>query len=295
MSHVSLPVSRVAFAASLCLALALAGCGTSRSTPDQPPLKSNSVQDMKLADTATPEMSQSNSVDIKDRNPDSPQRKRARIRLDLGVSYYQDGRFPVALDELKQALADDPTFAEAHGVLALVYMALGENALATASFQRALQLEPGSSDINVNYGWFLCQTGQPAQALPYFDKALQNPLYNQPAKPLQDAGVCALRMGDKAKAEDYFQRSFRFDPSGPVSAYNLALIFYDRKEYARAEFYVNLVNKSNIVSPEALWLGIRIEHALNKAPEEASLSVQLQRAAPSSREAELLARHAYDE
>jgi type IV pilus assembly protein PilF len=279
---------------AMCSAVLLAGgCATK---PDQTgSLKSNSVQDMKLSATAAPEFSQSESVDIKDRNPDSPERKRARLRLDLGVSYYQDGRFPIALDELKQALATDPNFAEAYSVLALVYMALGEKALATQSFQHALQLEPTSSEINVNYGWFLCQNGEEKQSLPYFEKALQNPLYNQPAKPLQDAGVCALRMGDKAAAEEYFQRSFRLDPSGAVSSYNLAKIYYDRKEYARAEFYVNLVNKSNVVSPEALWLGIRIEHVLNKGPEEASLSTQLQRAAPGSREAELLARHAYNE
>jgi type IV pilus assembly protein PilF len=278
-----------------CIGLVLLGACSSTRPDQSAPLKSNSVQDMKLSSSAAPEISQSESVDIKDRNPDSPERKRARLRLDLGVSYYQDGRFSVALDELKQALAADPNFAEAYGMLAIVYMALGEKALTTASFQRALQLDPNSSEINVNYGWFLCQNGQEKQSLPYFEKALQNPLYNQPAKPLQDAGVCALRTGDKAAAEDYFQRSFRLDPSGPVSAYNLAQIYFDRKEYARAEFYVNLVNKSNVVSPEALWLGIRIEHVLNKGPEEASLSAQLQRAAPASREAELLARRAYNE
>lgn len=295
MSQVSSLHRTLLLAMATVTSLVLAGCGAMKSGSDQPQLKSNSVQDMQLSDSRAPELSQSDSVDIKDRNPDSPERKRARLRLDLGVSYYQDGRFPIALDELKQALQTDPTFAEAHGMLALVYMALGEKQLAQASFQRALQLEPNSSDINNNYGWFLCQSGQPKEALPYFDKALQNPLYNQPAKPLQNAGVCALRMGDKAAAEEYFQRSFRFNPSGPVAAYNLALIFYDRKEYPRAEFYVNLVNKSNLVSPEALWLGIRIEHALGKGPEEASLSAQLERAAPTSREAELLARRAYDE
>ncbi len=290
-----LPLHRTLLLAAAAICLVLSGCNSMKSGSDQPPLKSNSVQDMQLSDTRAPEISQSTSVDIKDRNPDSPERKRARLRLDLGVSYYQDGRFPVALDELKQALQIDPNFAEAHDMLALVYMVLGEKQLAQASFQRALQLEPTSSEINNNYGWFLCQNGQFKESLPYFDKALQNPLYNQPAKPLQNAGVCALRMGDKALAEDYFQRSFRLDPSGPVAAYNLALIFFDRKEYPRAEFYVNLVNKSNVVSPEALWLGIRVEHALGKGPEEASLGAQLERAAPNSREAELLARHAYNE
>ncbi len=275
------------------LAAMLAGCGAFKSAPDPQVIKSPAPE-MQLSTSNANDMSHSGSVDIKDRNPDTAERKRARLHMELGTSYYQDGRFPVALDELKQAIAADGTFAEPYDMLALVYMALGEKALAQQSFQRALQLDPNSSDINNNYGWYLCQNGSPKEAIPYFVKALQNPLYVQPAKPLQNAGVCSLKANDLAAAEDYFQRSFAIDPSGPVSAYNLALIFYNRKEYARAEFYVTLVNKAN-PAPESLWLGIRIEHKLGKKPEEASLSTMLEHNAPASREAELLSRHAYDE
>jgi type IV pilus assembly protein PilF len=131
--------------------------------------------------------------------------------------------------------------------------------------------------------------------VPYFLKAIQNPLYTQPAKPLQNAGVCATRAGDRVAAEGYFQRSFQLDPSGPVSALNLAEIFYSRGETQRARFYTSLVNKSSAANPESLWLGIRIEHQLGNGPEELSLSTQLQRNFPGSREAELLTRHAYNE
>jgi type IV pilus assembly protein PilF len=279
---------------SLVLVAVLSGCGAFKSTPDQPAIKSNNAPDLQLSMSNANEISHSESVDIKDRNPDTIERKRARLHMELGTSYYQDGRFPVALDELKQAIAADATFAEPYNMLALVYMALGEKALAQQSFLKALQLDPTSSDINNNYGWYLCQNGSPKESIPYFTRAVQNPLYVQPAKPLQNAGVCSLRMNDTAAAEDYFQRSFALDPSGPVSAYNLALIFYNRNEYARAEFYDTLVNK-NSPAPESLWLGIRIEHKLGKRPEEASLSTQLQNNAPASREAELLSRHAYDE
>lgn len=287
-------VTAAAAPLSLVLLFTLAGCNAFKSTPEQPAIKSPNAPDLQLSTSNANDISHSDSVDIKDRNPDSIERKRARLHMELGTSYYQDGRFPTALDELKQAIGADGTFAEPYGMLALVYMALGEKALAQQSFQKALQLDPNSSDINNNYGWFLCQYGSPKESIPYFLKALQNPLYVQPAKPLQNAGVCSLRMNDVAAAEDYFQRSFTIDPSGPVSAYNLALIFYNRGEYARAEFYVTLVNK-NRPAPESLWLGIRVEHKLGKRPEEASLSMQLQNNAPASREAELLSRHAYDE
>jgi len=279
-------------------ALALSsGCTMTKAPPDPPVIVSaNSSQGGFNPDPGTSfNSTSSQSVNIKDRSPDSDQRRRARLRMELAIGYYQDGKFAVALDELKQSLTYDPTFAEAHGVLALVYMELGERQLAEASFQKALVLAPDNSDILNNYGWFLCQNGHPGDSVQYFLKAIQNPLYNQPAKPLQNAGVCASRAGDKVAAEGYFQRSFQLDPSGPVSALNLAEIYYARGETQRARFYTSLVNKSPAANPESLWLGIRIEHQLGNGPEELSLSTQLQRSYPGSREAELQARHAYNE
>ncbi|MGA2548701.1 MAG: type IV pilus biogenesis/stability protein PilW [Burkholderiaceae bacterium] len=277
----------------------LAGCSFGpKQPPEQPVIVSqNSSQGGFNPDPGTSfNSTSSQAVNIKDRSPDTDARKRARLHMELAIGYYQDGKFAVALDELKQALGVDPTFAEAHGVLALVYMELGEKQLAEQSFQKALQLAPDNSDILNNYGWFLCQNGRTTDSIPYFLKAIQNPLYPQPAKPLQNAGVCSMRAGDKTAAENYFQRSFQLDPSGPVSALNLAEIFYARGETQRARFYVSLVNKSaSSASAESLWLGIRIEHQLGNGPEELSLSTQLERNFPGSREAELQARHAYNE
>ena len=44
--------------------------------------------------------------------------KRAAIRLQLAVGYYQQGKYDIALDEIKQAIAADPTYADAYGMRA---------------------------------------------------------------------------------------------------------------------------------------------------------------------------------
>jgi type IV pilus assembly protein PilF len=236
------------------------------------------------------------SVDIKNRPEAATDlHKRADIRMQLAANYFQDGKFEVALNELKQALTLDPNFAEAHGVLALVYMQLGEKVLAEQSFHRALQLKPDDSDINNNYGWFLCQNGRERASIAYFENALKNPLYQQPALPLQNAGVCKLRMGDKKSAEEYFRRSFDLDPSGYVAAFNLAAIYLERNELERARFYVGQVNRGPGTSAASVWLALRIERKLVHRPEEASLASQLRRQFPTSRETQLLIRAAYDE
>lgn len=225
----------------------------------------------------------------------SDARTRAAIRLQLAVSYYQQGKFAVALDELKEAQKLDPNFVDVYNVFGLVFTELGENARAEENFKRALQIEPGNSDLNNNYGWYLCQHGREKESFGYFEAALRNPLYTQKAKPLQNAGVCATRLGETAVAEDYFRRSFELDPSGVVAAYNLALTFYKRQDYSRARFYIGQVNKANASTSASLWLAIRIERRLGNKTNEIALENQLERQFADSREAQLQRRGNYDD
>ena len=276
---------RTVAALAVCVPLLVTACSTTSSGPKI--AKSN--------DTAT--SASSAKVDIRDRDASGPSdaRKRATIRLQLAVGYYQDGQFNTALDELKQALTIDPDFADAHTVLALVYTELQQNDLAEKSFQRALQIEPDNSDVDNNYGWFLCQRGREKESLTWFDRALKNPLYVQKAKPLQNAGVCANKLGDPVLAEDYFRRSFEADPSGAVAAYNLALIYFGHKDLPRARFYVSQVNNSPAPTAASLWLGARIERRLGNKTNEVALENQLERRFADSREAQMQRRGNYDD
>ncbi len=277
-------MTRLLTAATVAAACGLAAC-SSTSTGPAPKAR-------------TPQVSEASSgnVDIDKRDVGtSDVRKRAAIRLQLAIGYYQDGQFNVALDELKQALTIDPNFADAHTVLALVYAELHQDDLANQSFQRALALEPGNSDLNNNYGWYLCQHGRERDSIAYFENALKNPLYTQKAKPLQNAGVCANRLGDAALAESYFRRSFEIDPGGAVAAYNLATIFYGRRDFGRARFYINQVNSGPAPSAASLWLGIRIERRLGDKPNEIALENRLERQFADSREAQMQRRGNYDD
>ena len=102
-------------------------------------------------------------------------RRRARIRLELAANYFQQGQTNVALDELKQALAADPTFAEAHNLRGLVYMRLNDNVMADDSFRRALALNPRDGDVMHNYGWLLCQQAKYSESSAMFARAVATP------------------------------------------------------------------------------------------------------------------------
>jgi type IV pilus assembly protein PilF len=168
-------------------------------------------------------------------------------------------------------------------------MDLNDRARAEESFQRALRLAPSDSDLNNNYGWYLCQTGRPQQAIERFLLALRNPLYATPSRPLHNAGICSLRMGDEKAAEDYFRRAFQVDPGNPVAMFQLAELNLKRGDYVRARFYSQRLMGTFDPSAEVLWQAIRIEHRAGNADARESLAAQLRRRFPTSREATLLA------
>ncbi|MFS0754423.1 type IV pilus biogenesis/stability protein PilW [Noviherbaspirillum sp. 1P10PC] len=221
--------------------------------------------------------------------------RRAQIRLQLAVGYYGQGQLATALDEIKQAIQINPALADAYSVRALIYMDMHETQLAEDSFQRAMKLAPGNPDFANNYGWFLCENGRATESLAYFESALKNRSYTSPAKALNNAGVCSLRLKDAAAAERYFNQAFQADPGNPDANLNLARLYYDRGDYQRARFYVSRLLRAEQSNAAALWMAIRVERKLGDRDAESSLSNQLRRRFPDSREYAALTRGAYDE
>jgi type IV pilus assembly protein PilF len=225
--------------------------------------------------------------------PTTP-RNRARIHTELATAYYTSGKMSVALEELRIAVAADPSYATAHGMFGLVYMELRENVLAQQSFERALGYAPDDSDINHNYGWFLCQIGRERDAPPYFRHALQNPLYATPARTYAAAGTCALRIGDLATAEDNLQRALRIDPNLAVAQLQLAHLRYRQGRFDEARRVLAQHAAAVQPSAESLWLALRVERRLGDRAAQQSYAIQLRRRFPNSPEYQALQRGNYE-
>ncbi|MFC0134685.1 type IV pilus biogenesis/stability protein PilW [Massilia eurypsychrophila] len=236
--------------------------------------------------------------ELKTASDQSPQEKRASIRLQLAVGYFQDGKLEVALDEVKQAIAIQPDFADAYGVRALIYSQLGQTALADENFQRAIKLAPGNPELANNYGSFLCQHGKGAQGIALFESALKNPAYASPVKAMLNAGSCSLKMKNLEAAERYLLDALRYEPDHPATNANLARVYYERRDYTRAGFFINRVKaaaKLDSLSPDVLWLAMRIDRKLGDKASEASLGTMLRRHHPGSPEYAAFQRGAFDE
>jgi type IV pilus assembly protein PilF len=221
-------------------------------------------------------------------------RNRARIHTELASLYFGQKNMGVALEELRIATGADPTYAPAHSMFGLVYMELKENQLAQQSFERALRLAPNDSDINHNYGWFLCHTGREPEATRYFMHAVRNPLYATPWRSYAAAGMCTMRKNNLKEAEDYFQRALKLDPDEPSSLLQLGAIRYRQGSLDEARKLVARHNRLVTPSAESLWLALRIERKLGERVAEGSFANQLRRRFPASPEYQALQRGEFD-
>lgn len=227
---------------------------------------------------------------------DEPEgRRRARIRLELAVGYFEEGQTTIALDELKQALNADPNFGEAYNLRGLVYMRLNDVRLAEESFRRAIALNPGDSDVYHNYGWLMCQQGRYAESTQFFTRALANPRYGDRPKTFMTQGLCQIRAGVPAEAEVSLSRSYELDAGNPITGFNLATLLFQRGEFVRAQFYIRRLNNSESANAESLWLGIKVERRLDNRDAVGQLAGQLRKRFGQSPELAKYERGAFDE
>jgi len=201
----------------------------------------------------------------------------------------------VALDEVKQALAIDGSYAAAHNLRGMIYLQLGETVLAHDSLRQALRYDPEDGDTWHNLGWLNCQNSRLAEARVAFQRALEAPRYNQQARTWMALGVCEVRAGQKPEAERSLQRALTLDPNNPIAIYNLALLLHGRGESDKARTYLRRLNNSDQANSESLWLGIKIENRLANPEAARQLGAQLFRRFPGSREAGAYERGSFNE
>jgi len=227
---------------------------------------------------------------------DEPEnRRRARIRLELAVGYFEQGQTTIALDELKQSLSADPEFGDAYNLRGLVYMRLNDFSLAESSFRRALALKPGDGNTLHNIAWLMCQQDRHAESMQFFRQTLASPVYGDRAKTLMTQGLCQMRANRKADAEASLMESFQLDAGNPITEYNLALLLFQRSDLVRAQFYIRRLNNSEWANSESLWLGIKVERKLGNHEAVEQLAVPLRKRFAQSRETALYERGAFDE
>lgn len=185
--------------------------------------------------------------------------KASEARISLGLGYLQQENMTKARENLEMAVKYAPSYYRALTSIAYYYQRVGENELAEKAYEDALDSSPNNGDVLNNYGAFLCRQGKYKKAESYFNRAIEQPYYYLVAASYENAGLCALKSGNKEKAAGYFSKALAHDPGRAQSLLRLAELEIEKDAFSSARVNLLKFNKRYGYRPVSLGLLIKLE------------------------------------
>jgi type IV pilus assembly protein PilF len=206
------------------------------------------------------------------------------VYAQMGRAYMNDGQPAVALRKLEYGLKVDPDNGRIHAVMGLLYQRLGKRNLAGEHLHRACELEPENPWFRNAWGSFLCEQGKYPEADEQFNRALSNPLYDRPWQAATNAGLCALRAGNKKQGEAYLHRALSADPADARALTAMTRVELERGNLDAATGYLKRYGRVAHPNPETLLLGARIARERHDAADFARYRKALETRFPDAPE-----------
>lgn len=201
--------------------------------------------------------------------------KAARLNVELGMSYLNQGNHPRAKSKLLRALELSPNLPEVQYAYAFYLETVGELVQAERLYLKAVRIDPKNGKSQNNYGAFLCRQGRYYEAEKSFLLALEDTSYNKTAEVLENAGLCVLQIPSVAKAEQYFERALKHDPKRYHALLELAIIKYKQNDIHLAQSYYATYSKVAQPTKRSLLLGLKLAEKTNDKDKQASIRLML--------------------
>jgi len=214
----------------------------------------------------------------------------ARVRVELGTRYMEQGKYELAQENLQKALEYDSNYVDAHTVIGVLYERLGRTKEAGDHYARAAELAPKSGAANNNYGQYLCASGRYTEAQRYFARAMDDPFYKTPDVLYANAGSCLLNNdpGQLDQAESDFRKALEANPSNATALYSLARTLYKKNDFFHARAFIQRFEALGQPSPDALLLARNIEVKLGHTEGAREYAQRLREQFPDTEQAHSL-------
>ncbi|MBW8773546.1 MAG: type IV pilus biogenesis/stability protein PilW, partial [Stenotrophomonas sp.] len=196
-------------------------------------------------------------------DPESVRREvRWRDLLTLATRDMQVGNLDAAERKVREALKLAPEAPDALVLQAGIDDRRGRTRQAGENFRKAAELAPQRGDVLNNYGAWLCQQGQPAESLAWFDRALQAPGYATPGEAQANAGSCALDAGQLERAERDLRAALVAAPANPVALESMAQLSFRQGRFMEARAFAERRIAAAPATRSVLQLASQIEARL---------------------------------
>ncbi|MFC0708501.1 type IV pilus biogenesis/stability protein PilW [Azorhizophilus paspali] len=212
-------------------------------------------------------------------------RKEAReAYIQLGLGYLKQGRTDRAKVPLGKALELDPSDADAHAALALVFQTELEPDLADRHYRKALAERPGDARILNNYGSFLFEQRRYQDAYERFQQAAADTLYPERARVYLNLGLAAIGLGRQDLAKAHLEKSLRINSRQPLTLLEMATLNFETRDYVAARSYYSSFSRMGEQSARSLLLGTRLAKVFDDRDQAATFGLQLKRLYPGTPE-----------
>jgi len=162
-------------------------------------------------------------------------KKEAEARVQMGVTYLEQGNLPMAMRELTRADELDPDNAEVQMMLGLTYQARGDLAKAEEYLRRAIDRKPDYGDAHNNLGVLLAKQKRWDEAAREFEAAAGNVFYTTPEWAYYNLGEVERMRKEPARAEEAYRRSLRANERYAPAYIGLAALLGEKGKWDEAE------------------------------------------------------------
>ncbi|MFQ5737770.1 MAG: tetratricopeptide repeat protein [Acidobacteriota bacterium] len=189
------------------------------------------------------------------------------------LSYFQSSRYRDSLALLKSLEQRFPESAEVHHLLAIVLDLSEEPVRANHHFERAVELNPDSAPMHVNYGTSLRRLGRTGQAMAQFRKALELDPGNGTAS--FNLGTILLEGGEVSQARVWLEKAYQQQPGVYENGYQLAYCYFLLRQHQQAQRVLSRLRRFADRRAEVKLLVALNERALGRGGNTATQLAQL--------------------
>ncbi|RMF14592.1 MAG: tetratricopeptide repeat protein [Gammaproteobacteria bacterium] len=210
--------------------------------------------------------------------------------VNLGLGYFQQQQYDLAIKRLRRALEIDPGNPRALSALALVYQAQQEPELAEKTFLDVIREHPEFTQGRSYYAAFLYQNDRLEDALAQLREASNDVEYEGRALLFFNIGQIERRLGHNERAIEAYRKSLVLNPAQPRVRLALAFAYSESGQHEQAwkaflQYRESVRRGLARHSAASVALGVRTARALGLKDEEASLLLLLKNQYRNSKEA----------
>ncbi|MGC9216142.1 type IV pilus biogenesis/stability protein PilW [Acidithiobacillus sp.] len=214
--------------------------------------------------------------------PANSDKAKAGIYTSLGAAYLQNGHPRQAIRELQLAIAANSRYANAYNVMGLAYEQLQQRDLARSAFRRALSIDAKNPEYLNNYGAFLVNSGNYAEAIIELKRATADPLYSTPQFAWTNLAQAYAGLKNLSAARDALNRALYLVPNYPPALLMLAELDYKDGKADAAFAHLQVVLAQEPDNADALLLAGRIAAMQGRITQAQSLWQRCVTASPYS-------------